>query len=181
MRERRRFRRLSIGALSMSKASGTDVLWPERATPTTRGLVLREGILRSADGGNTWTLIQQSNDGVAGNHSFAGLSVAGFAWSSTTPTTVVAALSQSAEGTSGERARRKLQRDGALLLTRRGRHLADAIIEDGTGQYVQRAATAILSRQRRDRVAWNPVRQMFYAAVRFHGYYQSPTASSGRA
>ena len=40
-----------------------------------------EGILRSADGGVTWTLAQESHDGVAGEHSFVGLGVAGFAWS----------------------------------------------------------------------------------------------------
>ena len=57
-----------------------------------------EGILRSADGGATWTLAQQSNDGVAGHHTFVGLGVAGFAWSTMSPRLVVAALSQSAEG-----------------------------------------------------------------------------------
>ena len=36
-----------------------------------------EGILRSVDGGLTWTLAQESHDGAAGNHSFVGLSVAG--------------------------------------------------------------------------------------------------------
>jgi len=31
-----------------------------------------EGILRSADGGVTWALVQESHDGAAGNHSFVG-------------------------------------------------------------------------------------------------------------
>jgi hypothetical protein len=46
-------------------------------------------------------------------------------------------------------------------------------IQDGTGQYVQRAATAIYPGNAATAVVWNPVRQMFYAAVRYHGYYQS--------
>ena len=46
-----------------------------------------------------------------------------------------------------------------------------ATIEDGTGQYVQRAATAIYPGNAATAVVWNPVRQMFYAAVRYHGYY----------
>jgi hypothetical protein len=39
---------------------------------------------------------------------------------------------------------------------------------------VQRAATAIYPGNAATAVVWNPVRQMFYAAVRYHGYYQSP-------
>ena len=44
------------------------------------------GILRSGDGGATWTLIRQSSDGFSGgltNYSFAGDAFAGFAWSTT--------------------------------------------------------------------------------------------------
>ena len=92
---------LSIGALSIQPgtAQGAAILAgtgdPNDATDSYYGT----GILRSVDGGNTWTLAQQSNDGVAGHHSFLGLGTAGFAWSTTTPTLVVAAISQSVEGT----------------------------------------------------------------------------------
>ena len=90
---------LSIGAVSVGQYSGADVLLagtgdPNDATNSYYG----EGILRSVDGGATWTLAQQSNDGVNGLHSFTGLGVAGFAWSSATPGLVVAAISQAAEG-----------------------------------------------------------------------------------
>ena len=84
---------LSIGAVSVQPGvilAGTGD--PNDASDSFYG----SGILRSADGGLTWTLIRNSNDGVGGNHSFAGLGFAGFAWSS--PMTVVAALSQAAEG-----------------------------------------------------------------------------------
>src|SRR5277367_799701 len=84
---------LSIGAVSVQAGvilAGTGD--PNDASDSFYG----SGLLRSADGGLTWTLIRNSNDGTAGNHSFAGLGFAGFAWSG--PTTVVAALSQAAEG-----------------------------------------------------------------------------------
>jgi hypothetical protein len=166
---------LSIGALSMSKASGTDVLLAGTGDPNDAlDSYYGEGILHSADGGNTWTLIQQSMDSPAPNHSFVGLSVAGFAWSSSTPTTVVAALSQSAEGTLVNAPDTTYSVMGLYYSLDAGVTWQMAIIEDGTGQYVQRAATAIYPGNAAIAVGWNPVRQMFYAAVRYHGYYQSP-------
>jgi hypothetical protein len=48
------------------------------------------------------------------------------------------------------------------------------IIMDGSGQYVQRAVPEGSPGNAATAVVWNPVRQMFYAAVRYHGYYQSP-------
>ena len=90
---------LSIGAVSVNGGvvlAGTGD--PNDASDSYYG----EGILRSADGGVTWTLVQGSKDGVAGSHSFVGLGVAGFAWSTPSPELVVAAISQSAEGVAGE-------------------------------------------------------------------------------
>ena len=86
---------LSIGAISAQSGvvlAGTGD--PNDASDSFYG----GGLLRSADGGLTWTLIQNSQDGVNGNHSFSGLGFAGFAWSSTKAGTVVAAVSQAAEG-----------------------------------------------------------------------------------
>ena len=47
-----------------------------------------------------------------------------------------------------------------------------ATIEDGS-QVVQGTGARRLPGNAATAVVWNPVRQMFYAAVRFHGYYQS--------
>src|SRR5271154_1747050 len=47
------------------------------------------GILRSADGGNTWTLISSAN---SGTYSFSGLGATRMAFSTTQPGTVVAAM-----------------------------------------------------------------------------------------
>ena len=86
---------LSIGAVSVNNGvllAGTGD--PNDATDSYYG----SGLLRSTDGGLTWTLVQQSQDGVTGAHSWLGLAFAGFAWSTASPNLVVAALTQSAEG-----------------------------------------------------------------------------------
>jgi hypothetical protein len=166
---------LSIGALSVGQYLGQDVILagtgdPNDATDSYYG----SGILRSPDAGLTWTLIQESLDGVAGNHSFFALGFAGFAWSTTAPGLVVAALSQAAEGVIVNAPSAGNSVMGLYYSTDAGVTWQMATIEDGS-QFVQRplsganggsnAATAVV---------WNPVRQMFFAAVQFHGYYQSP-------
>src|SRR5882757_8711094 len=87
---------LATGAVSV-KPDGTVVLVgtgePNNAIDSYYGV----GILRSTDAGDTWTLIP-SADG--GNHPFAGLGVAKFAWSkgSGQTDTVVAAAATTAKG-----------------------------------------------------------------------------------
>ena len=162
---------LSIGAISVQSGvilAGTGD--PNDATDSFYG----GGLLRSADGGLTWTLIQSSHDGVAGNHSFVGLGFAGFAWSSAVPETVVAAVSQAAEGTLVNAPSTTNSVMGLYYSTDAGVTWQMSIIMDGSqivqtpqptgGDFGGRAATAVV---------WNPVRQRFYAAIRYHGYYES--------
>jgi hypothetical protein len=131
-----------------------------------------EGILRSGDGGVTWTLAQESHDGVAGNHTFVGLGVAGFAWSTTAPGLVVAALSQSAEGVLVNAPDTTYSVMGLYYSTDGGVTWQMATIEDGS-QLVQQPLPGGAPGNAATAVVWNPVRRMFYAAVRFHGYYES--------
>src|SRR6185437_4282151 len=71
---------LSIGAISIGQYAGANVFLAGTGDPNDASdSYYGEGILRSIDGGTTWTLAQQSNDGTNGFHSFAGLGVAGFA------------------------------------------------------------------------------------------------------
>jgi hypothetical protein len=161
-------------------ASGTDVLLAGTGDPNDASdSYYGEGILRSTDGGNTWTLAQESNDNAsaAGHHSFVGLSVAGFAWSSTTPGLVVAALSQAAEGALVNAPDTTYSVMGLYYSTDAGATWQMGIIEDGS-QVVQRPVPGGAPGNAATSVVWNPVRQMFYAAVRFHGYYQSPDGLS---
>ena len=161
---------LSIGAVSVHAGvvlAGTGD--PNDASDSFYG----SGLLRSTDGGLTWTLIRNSHDGVYGNHSFAGLGFAGFAWSS--PTTVVAAVSQAAEGTLVNAADSTNSVMGLYYSTDAGVTWQMGVIEDGS-QVVQspQPSGADHGGNAVTAVVWNPIRQSFYAAVRFHGYYESP-------
>jgi len=169
---------LSIGALSMGQTSGTDVLLAGTGDPNDAlDSYYGEGILRSTDGGQTWTLAQQANDGVAGNHTFVGLSVAGFAWSGTTPGLVVAALSQAAEGALVNAADANYSVMGLYYSTNAGVSWQMGLVLDGS-QVVQRPTPGGAPGNAATAVVWNPVRKMFYAALRFHGYYSSPDGIS---
>jgi hypothetical protein len=160
---------LSIGSVSVAQGvvlAGTGD--PNDATDSYYG----QGILRSADGGVTWTLAQGSNDGLAGHHSFVGRGVAGFAWSSAIPNLVVAALSQSAEGVVVNSPDATHSVMGLYYSNDAGNTWAMATIEDGS-QVVQQPQPGATAGNAVTSVVWNQARQRFYAAVRFHGYYES--------
>lgn len=160
---------LSVGALSVNDGvvlAGTGD--PNDATDSYYG----EGILRSADGGLTWTLVQESHDGVAGNHTFAGLAAAGFAWSTLTPGLVVAAMSQSVEGVVVNAPDATYSVMGLYYSTDAGVTWQMATIQDGT-QIVQQPLPGGAPGNAATAVVWDQARAMFYAAVRFHGYYES--------
>jgi hypothetical protein len=164
---------LTVGALSVSQVSGSDVILAGTGDPNDAAdSYYGEGILRSTDGGSTWTLAQQSNDSPAANHSFVGLSVAGFAWSSASPGLVVAALSQSAQGVLVNAPNTTYSVMGLYYSTDAGVTWQMATIKDGS-QTVQQASSAVYPGNAATAVVWNPLRQMFYTAVRYHGYYQS--------
>ena len=165
---------LSIGAITV-QPGGTRVVLAGTGDPNDAlDSYYGSGILRSADAGQTWSLIQNSLDGVAGNHSFTGEGFAGFAWSTTSPSLVVAAVSQASEGTliNAETADDSVR--GLYYSTDAGVTWQMGTISDGS-QVVQSAQSnfASYNGNAATAVVWNPVRQRFYAAVRFHGYYQS--------
>ena len=166
---------LSIGALSIANGvilAGTGD--PNDALDSYYG----SGILRSADGGATWTLVHQSQDGVYGTHSFMGLGFAGFAWSGASSGIAVAAVSDAAEGElvnapSGNQSVRGLYYSNDAGVT-----WQMAVIMDGS-QIVQTPLSSGLNYggNAATSVVWNPIRRRFYAAIRFHGYYESVDGS----
>ncbi len=166
---------LSIGAVAV-QPGGTGVLLagtgdPNDATDSYYG----EGILRSPDNGTTWTLVQQSNDG-ASSHAFIGEGFAGFAWSTANPSLVVAAVSSSAEDGNVGGSVAGVSARGLYVSSDSGVTWQMAIITDGANQFVQRPSdtfSATYEGNAATAVAWNPLRQKFYAAIRFHGYYES--------
>ncbi|MDE1176707.1 MAG: sialidase family protein [Edaphobacter sp.] len=160
---------LAIGALSAANGvvlAGTGD--PNNAADSYYG----EGVLRSADDGVTWTVARISQDGTYGTHSFAGLAFAGFAWSTASPGTVVAAVTNSGEGALVGAANASSVM-GLYYSTDAGVTWQMATVMDGS-QYVQRPRIAgSYSGNAATAVVWNPVRKKFYAAVRYHGYYES--------
>ena len=168
---------LSIGALTV-QPGGTGVILAGTGDPTdSLDSYYGSGILRSTDRGNTWCLITQSMDSLFGSaargFSFRGLGFAGFAWSSANPQLVVAAVGQSVEGDAA--AFNVSSFAGLYYSTDAGQTWWLAKIEDSSTQIIQSSQTASTSDPGNSAtsVTWNPVRQRFYAAVRYHGYYES--------
>ena len=168
---------LSIGALSV-QPGGTGVILagtgdPNDATDSYYG----SGILRSADSGVTWSLITLTIDQGAGTNTyftFVGNSFAGLAWSTTSPGTVVAAVSSAAEGLEVNAGNQTGSIRGLYYSQDAGQTWQLATISDAPGTVIQSDQTLFRGRgNAATSVVWNPIRKMFYAAVQFHGYYQS--------
>jgi hypothetical protein len=163
---------ISIGAVSV-QPGGTGVILAGTGDPNDAlDSYYGAGILRSQDRGNTWSLIQTTGDQV---YSFVGEGFAGFAWSTLYPELVVAAVSEAYQGTLVNAQRSGVSSAGLYYSTDSGASWSMARITDGVSGDVQgpddmfpqpngNAATAVV---------WNPVRKLFIAAVRYHGYYQS--------
>lgn len=121
------------------------------------------GILRSADAGNTWTLISSANNGAL---SFNGLGGTRMAFSTASGQTgvVVAAMATTSEGLI----------DGAVTsATKRGLYTSldagqswtyDAISDPG-GPTDATSATSVV---------YSSSAGLFFAAIRYHGFYSSP-------
>ncbi len=177
---------ISIGALTV-QPGGTGVILAGTGDPNdVLDSYYGAGILRSTDGGNTWTLIQGTSDAEDGLGSldvvFGGVGFAGFAWSSVNPQLVVAAVTDSYEGdvvdAEGDLVAANLPGrtcEGLYYSTDSGATWHLATISDGSGVVVQSPSHPLLgpNGDAATSVVWNPVRQLFVAAVRYHGYYQS--------
>jgi hypothetical protein len=120
------------------------------------------GILRSADGGNTWMLIPTANGGAL---SFSGLGGTRMAFSTATgqTNTVVAAMAASAEGEVAGALTSNTER-GLFTSTDAGQAWTyDALFSGGPSE-----ATSATS------VVYNAAAGLFFAALRYHGFYSSP-------
>ena len=158
---------LSIGAMSV-QPGGTGVILAGTGDPNDASdSYYGQGLLRSTDNGQTWALAQ-TNSG-----SFLGQGFAAFAWSTTTPGLVVAAVSSSAEAAVVGADKYPGTR-GVYFSQDAGATWRLASIFDGS-TIVQWQYTSFASYRGNaaTSVVWNPVRQRFYAAVRSHGYYES--------
>lgn len=164
---------ISIGAVSV-QPGGTGVLLAGTGDPNDAlDSYYGAGILRSADGGNTWNLIQTTSDQM---YVFAGEGFAGFTWSTVNPQLVVAAVSQAYEGTLVQAERTRQSYEGLYYSLDSGATWSLATITDPNGSDVQGALDSFdgPNGNAATSVVWNPIRKLFIAAVRYHGYYSSP-------
>jgi hypothetical protein len=158
---------LSIGALALANGvllAGTGD--PNDNTDSYYGA----GILRSADSGLTWTLIQQTTDGAANRRNFFGLGFAAIAFSSANPSVAVAAVTHAAEGDLVNAPDASAAQPGLYTTSDAGVTWHTATVMDGS-QTEQGAGFP--GGNSATSVVWNPVRQRFYAAIQFHGYFES--------
>ncbi len=170
---------ISIGVVTV-QPGGTGVILAGTGDPNdVLDSYYGAGILRSTDGGTTWTLIQQTQDLEDGlslqDYKFVGEGFAGFAWSTANTGLVVAAVSQAYEGTLVNADQPGYSYEGLYYSQDAGATWHLATITDGSGDDVQGPLDAFDSPDGNaaTAVVWNPVRQLFIAAVRYHGFYQS--------
>jgi hypothetical protein len=155
---------LSIGALAIqpgnSDPSRSVILAATGEANNSADSYFGLGILRSTDAGNSWSLVSSANGGAL---SFTGLGGTRMAFSTNQPNTVVAAMATSSEGLT----------DGAITAgTKSGLYSSvnagqswtyNALVDPG-GATDATSATA---------VAYNSGAGLFFAAVRYHGFYSS--------
>ena len=180
---------LSIGAVSVQPGAGVNgVVLAGTGDPNdVLDSYYGAGILRSLDGGTTWSLITASSDAFSGgitNYSFVGDAFSGFAWSAANNNLVVAAVTDSYDGfinnvnnSSFNNGAGNVAEAGLYYSTDAGQTWHLSTIEDGPNQVIQSSQTTlpgVFPGVPVTAVVWNPMRNMFFAAVQFHGYYQSP-------
>lgn len=119
------------------------------------------GILRSPDAGNTWTLISTANNNAL---SFSGLGGTRMAFSTASPNAVVAAMATTSEGLMDGAVTAKTTRGLYTSLDAGQTWTYNPLTDPGGGT----DATSATS------VVYNASAGMFFAAVRYHGFYSSP-------
>jgi hypothetical protein len=170
---------ISIGALTV-QPGGTGVILAGTGDPNdVLDSYYGGGILRSTDSGNSWSLITRTSDVAQGlgvrDERFYGEGFAGFAWSTVSPQLVVAAVSQAYEGVVVNAVQPSASYQGLYYSADAGASWHLATISDGGSNHVQGPTDSFASPDGNaaTSVVWNPVRKIFIAAVRYHGYYQS--------
>jgi hypothetical protein len=155
---------LSIGAIAIQPANANPnasvILAATGEADNAADSYFGLGILQSTDAGNTWTLISTANSGA---YSFSGLGGTRMAFSTTNPSTVVAAMATTNVGIV-DGALTANSYPGLYTSTNAGQSWAyDALFSGGTSE-----ATSATS------VVYNAAAGLFFAVVRYQGFFSSP-------
>lgn len=156
---------LSIGAIAIHPTNSNIILVgtgePNSAGDSYYGL----GILRSTDGGATWTLITSANNGV---RTFKGLGFSKIVFSTANPNLVVATTAATTLGVSAASGGLGAEPDsnarGIYFSTDAGATWTQATANDAGTATAPGSSSGLV---------FNAGNNTFYAAIRFHGIYSS--------
>ncbi len=165
---------ISVGSVSV-QPGGTGVVLAGTGDATNRtDSIYGTGLLRSADGGRSWTAIPGSVEpGTQQRQSFFGEAFSGFAWSTVSPNLVVAAVASAGGAFAANAGDSNQSAMGLYYSHDAGQSWQFATITDGPNQEIQGPDIGVGSGAPVVAVVWNPVRRLFLAAIRLHGFYQS--------
>ena len=157
---------LAVGAIAIQPGNGNPaqsvVLVGTGETNSSTDSYYGLGILRSQDGGNTWSPIIQTDAG--GTHSFLGLGFSQIAFSTANPNLVVAATAGASEGELEGLSSSGTASLGLYFSLDGGATWNYAVVQDENAAVAPGSATAVV---------YNAAAQEFFAALRFHGFYVS--------
>ena len=162
---------LSIGAIAIQPGNtipaNTVILAATGEADNSADSYFGLGILRSADAGNTWTLVPIANSGAL---SFSGLGGTRMAFNAASgqTNTVVAAMATTAEGMTDGAVTAKTSRGLYTSLDAGHAWTYDALVDPG-GATDATSATSVV---------YNASSGQFFAAIRYHGFYSSPDGTT---
>lgn len=151
---------LSVGSIAISPANHNIILVGTGEAKSAVDSYYGLGILRSTDGGATWTLIRTATVGT-GSQSFAGLGIGHIAFSADGQTAVASSTVTPVGGAVGLVSNNTIR--GLWVSKDAGLTWSSTTLTVGGNSGTASAASVI----------WNPQRSKFYAAVRYQGIYQS--------
>jgi hypothetical protein len=151
---------LAVGAIALKPGSSSTILVGTGEPNFAGGNYYGLGILRSTNGGGSWTQITSADNGA---EPFKGLGVTSFAFSTSNTSLVVVGLSGLTNGSNLGAIPNAAVR-GIYYSTDSGATWKLASIKDGATTIDQGSVPSVV---------YNPVSNIFMAAVRFHGIYTS--------
>ncbi len=157
---------LTVGSIALQPGNSNLVLVGTGEANNSADSYYGLGILRSTDGGSTWTLISKTSDNA---YDFHGLGFTHVAFSTVSPLNVVATAAAASAGvnlgaeTGGPNVR------GIYYSGNAGASWARATVSDGARAPDAGSANAVI---------YNPIRQKFYANIRYHGFYSSSNGAT---
>ncbi|HLW88273.1 MAG TPA: hypothetical protein VKR57_07245 [Terriglobales bacterium] len=153
---------LAVGAIAIQPGGTGVVLVGTGEANSSADSYYGLGILRSPDAGQTWTLI--STD-IIGTRSFAGMAFSKIAFSTANPLLAVAATAGASEGILEGLANPVTANLGLYTSSDGGQSWSYATTNDGNITIDPGSATAVV---------YNAAAGLFFAALRYHGFYSSP-------